>query len=318
MKYCELNNTKCLQFCGEAATARSRERKPMETSTKEHVSREAAAAGAIAIAASRLGLLSLLFCGLAPAAMCCRRFATHIAEFTRLRFVLVCFIYTFFCTHAWAETDKPNIVLFLVDDMGLMDTSVPMLTDENGKPRRYAWNEWYRTPSMERLAALGTRFSNFYSHNVCSPTRVSIMTGQNSARHRCTDYINPWQNNRTINNKAYPLAVCQQVPPEWNWAGLKKQDVTLPKLLRQVGYTTIHVGKAHFAPFKHVGEDPLNLGFDINIGGSSIGRNIGRRCWRCIGSLRRRCSRWFFGSRRRYWSTSILSNCKRSDQKASH
>lgn len=58
--------------------------------------------------------------------------------------------------------------------MGLMDTSVPMLTDENGKPKRYPWNDWYRTPNMVRLAALGTRFSNFYSHNVCSPTRIRV------------------------------------------------------------------------------------------------------------------------------------------------
>ena len=36
-----------------------------------------------------------------------------------------------------AELRKPNIIVFLVDDMGLMDTSAPMLVDENGKPKRY-------------------------------------------------------------------------------------------------------------------------------------------------------------------------------------
>jgi len=169
------------------------------------------------------------------------------------------------------SADKPNIVVFLVDDMGLMDTSVPMLAGENGKPQRHPLNEWYRTPGMERLAKQGVRFSNFYSHNVCSPTRVSIMTGQNSVRHRCTDYINPWQNNRTLNSKKFPLAVCQQVPPEWDWDGLEKSDVTLPRILKSAGYTTIHVGKAHFAPFKHEGEDPLVLGFDVNVAGSAIG-----------------------------------------------
>ena len=97
------------------------------------------------------------------------------------------------------------------------------------------------------------------------------MTGQNAVRHRCTDYINPWQNNRTLNNKKYPLKVCQQVPPEWNWDGLGKSDVTLPRILKSAGYTTIHVGKAHFAPFKHEGEDPLALGFDVNVAGSAIG-----------------------------------------------
>jgi arylsulfatase A-like enzyme len=60
--------------------------------------------------------------------------------------------------------------------MGLMDTSVAMLTDEDGKPKRYSSNDWYRIPSMEQLAMMGTRFSNFYSHNVCSPTRVLIVT----------------------------------------------------------------------------------------------------------------------------------------------
>ncbi len=173
--------------------------------------------------------------------------------------------------HAIAKTGKPNIVLFLVDDMGLMDTSISMLTDKEGKPKRHPLNDWYRTPNMERLAAMGARFSNFYSHSVCSPTRVSIMTGQNAARHRTTDYINPWQNNRTLDNKAFPLAVSQQAAPGWNWAGLKKRDVALPRQLKEVGYTTIHVGKAHFAPFDHEGEDPLNLGFDVNVAGSAIG-----------------------------------------------
>jgi len=169
------------------------------------------------------------------------------------------------------QASKPNILVFLVDDMGLMDTSVPMLTDEKENLQRYPLNDWYRTPNMERLAEQGIRFSNFYAHNVCSPTRVSIMTGQNSARHRTTDYIFPFQNNREIDTERYPLELCQHTPPEWNWEGLKKDNFTLPRLLKQAGYATIHVGKAHFAPFGQEGTDPLNLGFDVNIAGSAIG-----------------------------------------------
>jgi hypothetical protein len=45
--------------------------------------------------------------------------------------------------------ERPNIILFLVDDMGLMDTSVPMLADESGKPKRHPLNDWYRTSNME-------------------------------------------------------------------------------------------------------------------------------------------------------------------------
>lgn len=166
----------------------------------------------------------------------------------------------------------PNIVIFLVDDMGPMDTSVPMLTDNEGNPKRYPLNDYYRTPNMERLAARGVRFSNFYAHTVCSPSRITILTGQNSARHRTTDYIHAYENNRDMDNKRFPLAINQQVPPEWNWEGLKKKDVTLPAVLKQSGYATIHIGKAHFAPDQHEGADPRNLGFDVNIGGSAIGR----------------------------------------------
>lgn len=155
---------------------------------------------------------------------------------------------------------KPNIIVFLVDDMGVMDTSVPFLTDEAGKPVRHPLNTWYRTPAMERLATRGIRFNNFYAMTVCSPTRISIMTGQNASRHHATNWINPWSNN------AGPLG-----PPKWRWKGLKKGDVTLPGQLRKNGYRTIHVGKAHFGPEETDGAEPLNLGFDINIGGASFG-----------------------------------------------
>ena len=99
--------------------------------------------------------------------------------------------------------DAPNIMIFLVDDMGVMDTSVPFLTDDEGKPKRYPLNDYYRTPSMERLANQGIRFSQFYAMSVCSPTRVSIMTGQNAARHRTTNWINPDQNNAGPNRTPY-------------------------------------------------------------------------------------------------------------------
>ncbi|MEO1998346.1 MAG: sulfatase-like hydrolase/transferase [Planctomycetaceae bacterium] len=156
--------------------------------------------------------------------------------------------------------DQPNIMVFLVDDMGVMDTSVPFLTDDAGKPKRYSLNDFYRTPGMERLAEHGVRFNNFYAMSVCSPTRISIMTGQNAARHRATNWINPW------NNNAGP-----QGPANWNWEGLTKHDVTLPGVLRRKGYHTIHVGKGHFGPEETDGADPANLGFDVNIAGASFG-----------------------------------------------
>jgi hypothetical protein len=50
-----------------------------------------------------------------------------------------------------SSKQKPNIILFLVDDMGLMDTSVPMLADKEGKPQKHTLNNWYRTPNMSPL-----------------------------------------------------------------------------------------------------------------------------------------------------------------------
>ncbi|HIK93136.1 MAG TPA: N-acetylgalactosamine-6-sulfatase, partial [Planctomycetes bacterium] len=159
-----------------------------------------------------------------------------------------------------AAPARPNIVVFLVDDMGVMDTSVPFLTDNAGQPKRYPLNDYYRTPNMQRLAALGIRFNNFYAMSVCSPTRISIMTGQNAARHHATNWINPRSDNRG-----------PQGPPDWNWKGLKSNSVTLPGLLQDAGYRTIHVGKAHFGPDDSPGAEPLNLGFNVNVAGASFG-----------------------------------------------
>lgn len=156
--------------------------------------------------------------------------------------------------------DRPNVVIMLVDDMGVMDTSVPFLTDEHGLSKRYPLNDYYRTPNMERLAAQGIRFNQFCAMSVCSPTRVSLMTGQNAARHRTTNWINPDRDN------AGP-----QGAPDWNWHGLKSTDVTLARLLEASGYRTIHVGKGHFGPNGTEGAEPLHLGFDINIGGAAFG-----------------------------------------------
>jgi arylsulfatase A-like enzyme len=179
----------------------------------------------------------------------------------RILLTIVCLTLFFLCPTPWsAAADRPNIMVFLVDDMGVMDTSVPFLTDGKGNPKRYPLNDYYRTPGMERLAKQGIRFNQFYAMSVCSPTRVSIMTGQNAARHRTTNWINERQNNAGPNGA-----------PNWNWEGLAKSDVTLPGVLRRNGYRTIHVGKGHFGPRGREGSEPLNLGFDVNIGGASFG-----------------------------------------------
>jgi len=171
------------------------------------------------------------------------------------------FVFLFTLSLSAAAADKPNIVVFLVDDMGLMDTSVPFLTDPEGNPETHPLNEFYGTPNMERLAAIGTRFSQFYAMSVCSPTRASIMSGQTSARHTTTQFIKPESKNTG-----------EFGPAGWKWQGFTEGDITLPKLLSDAGYRTIHAGKAHFGPNDSYAADPLNLGFDVNIGGCAFGQ----------------------------------------------
>ena len=162
----------------------------------------------------------------------------------------------------------PNIVLFMVDDMGWQDTSVPFWT------RRTPFNDRYRTPNMERLAAEGMKFTQAYATPVCSPTRISLMTGMNAARHRVTNWT-------LIKDSIQPME--RDHPdlqfPFWNVNGMSPVAgdslavfaMPLPQVLHDAGYYTVHSGKAHLGAIDTPGENPGNLGFDVNIAGHAAG-----------------------------------------------
>lgn len=162
--------------------------------------------------------------------------------------------------------NQPNILIFLVDDMGWQDTSVAMWN----KP--VPNNTKYHTPSMERLASQGVTFTQGYAASVCSPSRVSLITGANPARHRVTN----WTLNR---NTATDVEDSVLAPPAWNVNGVSTTPdlpnafhaKPLPQLLKEAGYYTICIGKAHFGAKDTPAENPLNLGFEINIGGHAGG-----------------------------------------------
>ncbi|MDY7393978.1 sulfatase-like hydrolase/transferase [Aureibaculum sp. 2210JD6-5] len=167
-----------------------------------------------------------------------------------------------------ASTGQPNIVLFLVDDMGWQDTSVPFWD------KRTPFNDLYQTPNMERLANEGMKFTQAYATAVCSPTRISLMTGMNAAKHQVTnwtlrkDALQPME----TNHKTLSF-------PKWNVNGLNPVSgdtnavhaTPLPKVLNDAGYYTIHSGKAHLGAIGTPGANPLNLGFDVNIAGHAAG-----------------------------------------------
>ena len=77
------------------------------------------------------------------------------------------------------DAAPPNILFFIVDDLGWQDTSLKL--HPQGPPHRDA----YRTPQLQRLAAEGITFTDAYSSSpVCTPTRTSVMTGRSPQQNR--------------------------------------------------------------------------------------------------------------------------------------
>lgn len=176
-----------------------------------------------------------------------------------------------FCIKSQAkEKQKPNIIMFLVDDMGWQDTSVPFW-----KEGETPLNRRFRTPNMERLASMGVRFDNAYACAISSPTRCSLMSGMNASRHRVTNWT--LELNTMTDAKSDEMIL-----PDWNYNGIQPESsadtirnsvaiTPLPKILKDNGYYTIHCGKAHFGARHTPGGDPSTMGFDINIGGGPNG-----------------------------------------------
>lgn len=175
---------------------------------------------------------------------------------------------------------RPNIILFLVDDMGWQDTSLPFWTEKT------PYNRLFETPNMERLARQGMQFTQAYACSISSPSRCSLLSGANAARHRVTNWTYP--KNASTDRQSDLL----EMPP-WNVNGLCQVPgiphtypiTSLPQLLKDAGYHTIHCGKAHWGAVDTPGEDPHHFGFEVNIAGHAGGaptsylpeRNYGNR-----------------------------------------
>jgi len=184
-----------------------------------------------------------------------KRFSTLIA--------LICFAGTIKAQ----ENTAPNIVVFFVDDLGWQDTSEPFYKDKT------PINKSFHTPNVEALAKDAVKFTNAYATPVCTPSRVSFLTGLNAAHHRVTNWTHPKANLPTDNPDE------KLTPPDWNINGLSPVPniphtiyaTPFPQLLKEHGYHTIHVGKAHWGAAGTPGSSPLNLGFMVNIAGHAAG-----------------------------------------------
>ncbi|WP_207504101.1 sulfatase [Telluribacter humicola] len=146
------------------------------------------------------------------------------------------------------NTQKPNFVIILMDDLGWADVGF------NG-------STYYQTPNLDRMAARSVQFKQAYAPSpVCSPTRASLLTGQHPARLQITD----WLPGRTDRPSQKMLRA--QLLPE-----LPLNATTLPEVLKEAGYTTAHIGKWHLGG---EGYGPQQQGFDSNIAGNHSGSPI--------------------------------------------
>jgi len=138
-----------------------------------------------------------------------------------------------------AEQQPPNILLFLVDDLGWSDLHC------------YG-SRFHETPHIDDLATNGVRFTQAYAAcHVCSPTRASILTGKYPARLHLTDWL-PGRKDHSFQTMLAPTYE-QQLP---------HAELTLAEALKEHGYHTAHIGKWH------LGEEPFgptSQGFDFQI-----------------------------------------------------
>ena len=161
---------------------------------------------------------------------------------------------------------RPNIVLFMVDDMGWQDTSVPFWT------QRTPLNATYETPNLERLARRSMLFTQAYASPISSPSRCSLLTGANAARHRVTNWT--FRRGQMTDEPDVQLS-----PPDWNYNGICQSEGipntfvarSFVDILHEAGYRTIHCGKAHWGAQDTPGESPTHFGFDVNSAGHAAG-----------------------------------------------
>ncbi len=144
---------------------------------------------------------------------------------------------------------KPNIVLFLVDDMGWMDCGA------------YG-SQYYETPNIDAFAKTAMRFTDAYAQPICSPTRASILTGKHVPRHGIlspSGHQSPQPAGFNFKPESGPPSVAFLHPVSKNYLDL--DEYTLAEALRDAGYRTAHIGKWHLGLTPEYW--PERQGFDV-------------------------------------------------------
>ncbi len=156
-------------------------------------------------------------------------------QITFPRFFFVLLLPCLLCL-PWSTSAAPNIVIILADDLGYGDLGC------YGSPN-------IRTPNLDRMAAQGLRFTDFYSAaEVCTPSRAALLTGRYPIRSgMCNDQ------HRVIRNIST--------------GGLPADEITLPQALKTRGYATACIGKWHLGNWAiNPAYHPRKYGFDFYFG----------------------------------------------------
>lgn len=142
-----------------------------------------------------------------------------------------------------SNASKPNILFIYLDDFGWRDTS-------------YAGSDFYETPNIDALAENGMIFDNAYAASSnCAPSRASMLTGTYSPRHEIYNVGTKPRGNPKFRKLAHIPGKSSLDPNVKTWS----------KLAKSFGYKTASFGKWH------LGKDPRDHGFDVNVGGSKSG-----------------------------------------------
>ena len=129
-----------------------------------------------------------------------------------------------------AAGDKPNIIHIVADDLGWKDVGFNGATD-------------IKTPNIDKLAATGAKFSQFYVQSMCTPTRAALMTGRYPFRYGLQTIV---------------------IPTAADY-GLETTEWLMPQCLKEAGYKTAIIGKWHLG---HADKKywPKQRGFDYQYG----------------------------------------------------
>ena len=115
-----------------------------------------------------------------------------------------------------ADTEQPNIVYILADDLGWNDLACEGST-------------FYESPNIDRIAREGMRFTQGYATcQVCSPSRASILTGKYPPRHGITDYIGAAAGEQWRRAGRFS----KMLPPDYDHA-LRSDEITFAEVLRR-------------------------------------------------------------------------------------